>query len=60
MNETIFMLTTVIALLVVIIGVLLWRYLNSQHELSLKNDTIIREIRENVELRSELERRLAV
>ena len=54
------MLTTVIALLVVIIGVLLWRYLNSQHELSLKNDTIIREIRENVELRSELERRLAV
>ena len=54
------MLTGIIALLVVIVGVLLWRYFNSQDELSEKNDVIIRGIHENIQLRDELQRRLSV
>ena len=60
MNETVYMLTGIIALLVVIVGVLLWRYFNSQDELSEKNDVIIRGIHENIQLRDELQRRLSV
>ena len=48
----------IIAVLVVINVVLLWRNLRSQRELRQKNDAIIREIRENVQLRDELRRKL--
>lgn len=53
------LLIAVIALLVVIVAVLLWANLHTQRQLSDKNDAIIRGIRENVELRDELRRRLA-
>ena len=57
-SETNILFIGIIAMLVVIISVLLWRNLRSQRELREKNDAIIREIRENVELRDELRRRL--
>ena len=44
----------IIAMLTVMVVVLLWRNLHHQRELRDKNDVIIREIRENVQLRDEL------
>lgn len=57
-SETAILLIAIIAALVVLICVLLWRNMRNQQELRDKNDAIIREIRENVELRDELRRRL--
>jgi sensor domain CHASE-containing protein len=57
-SETNILLIGIIAMLVVIISVLLWRNLRSQRELREKNDAIIREIQENVKLREELRRRI--
>lgn len=51
-------LIVIIALLVVIVAVLLWSNLLHQRELRRKNEAIIREIRENVQLRDELRHRL--
>ena len=48
-----FLLITV-AVLSFAVAVLLWRNLHNQRELRDKNDVIIREIRENVQLRDEL------
>ena len=48
-----FLLITV-AVLSLAVAVLLWRNLHNQRELRDKNDVIIREIRENVQLRDEL------
>ena len=44
----------IIAMLTVMVVVLLWRNLHHQRELRDKNDVIIREIRENAQLRDEL------
>lgn len=52
-------LIVIIAVLVVIVAVLLWSNLLHQRELRRKNEAIIREIRENVQLRDELRRRLS-
>jgi sensor domain CHASE-containing protein len=57
-SETNILFIGIIAMLVVIISVLLWRNLRSQRELREKNDAIIREIQENVKLREELRRRI--
>lgn len=58
-DTIVFLLIVIIAALVVIVAVLLGSILYNQHELQRKNDAIICEIRENVELRDELRRRLA-
>ena len=57
-STTTYILIGIIALLVVIVAVLVWSTLHSQRELRQKNEAIIREIRENVQLRDELRRRL--
>lgn len=57
-DTVIILLTIIIAALVAIVAVLLGCILHNQHELRRKNDAIISEIRENVELRDELQRRL--
>ena len=44
----------IIAVLSAVVGVLLWLNLRHQRELRDKNDVIIREIRENAQLRDEL------
>ena len=59
-TEIIILLIGVIVLLVIIIGVQGVRNMFSQRELRDKNDAIIREIRENVELRDELRRMMYV
>ena len=48
------LLLSIIAVLTVVVAVLLWRNLRHQRELRDKNDVIIREIRENAQLRDEL------
>ena len=48
------LLLIIIAMLTVMVVVLLWRNLHHQRELRDKNDVIIREIRENAQLRDEL------
>ena len=48
------LLLIIIAMLTVMVVVLLWRNLHHQRELRDKNDVIIREIRENTQLRDEL------
>ena len=48
------LLLIIIAVLTVVVVVLVWHILNHQRELRDKNDVIIREIRENTQLRDEL------
>ena len=48
------LLLFIIAVLSVVVAVLVWRILHHQRELREKNDVIIREIRENTQLRDEL------
>ena len=48
------LLLFIIAVLSVVVAVLVWRILHHQRELRDKNDVIIREIRENTQLRDEL------
>ena len=48
------LLLIIIAVLSAVVGVLLWLNLRHQRELRDKNDVIIREIRENAQLRDEL------
>ena len=48
------LLLIIIAMLTVMVVVLLWRNLHHQRELRDKNDVIIREIRENTQLRDDL------
>jgi len=43
-----------VVVLSILVAVLLWRNLRNQRELHDKNDAIIREIRENTQLRDEL------
>ncbi len=57
-HETLILLIAIIATLVVIVAVLLWYNIHSQHEMRKKNEAIIREIRENMQLRDELQSRL--
>ena len=59
-SEIAILLIGIIAALVVLVCVLMWRNMRNQQELRDKNDAIIREIRENVELRDELRRRLVI
>ena len=59
-NEIIILLIVIIVLLVIVIGVQTLRNIYDQHELRDKNKAIIREIRENVELRDELRRMMYV
>ena len=58
-NSLIILLLIVIAALVVLVIVLLGVIVHSQDKLNDKNEAIIREIRENIELRDELQRRLS-
>ena len=53
-TTSLYLLLTIIAVLTVVVAVLLWRILHHQRELRDKNDVIIREIRENTQLRDEL------
>ena len=48
------LLLFIIAVLSVVVAVLVWRNMHHQRELRDKNDAIIREIRENTQLRDEL------
>ena len=48
------LLLIIISVLSTVVAVLLWRNLCHQRELRDKNDVIIREIRENAQLRDEL------
>lgn len=48
------LLLFIIAVLSVVVAVLVWRNMHHQRELRDKNDAIIREIRENIQLRDEL------
>ena len=48
------LLIAIIAVLSVVVAVLLWRNLRHQRELRDKNEVIIREVRENAQLRDEL------
>ena len=58
-NEPYILLIAIIAVLVVLVVVLLCYILYNQGKLNDKNEAIIREIRENIHLRDELQRRLA-
>ena len=49
-----YLLLAIIAVLSVVVAVLLWRNLRHQRELDDKNEVIIREVRENAQLRDEL------
>ena len=49
-----YLLLAIIAVLSVVVAVLLWRNLHHQRELHDKNEVIIREVRENAQLRDEL------
>ena len=53
-TTSLFLLLAIIAVLSVVVAVLVWRILHHQRELRDKNDVIIREIRENTQLRDEL------
>ena len=57
-TSTAYILIVIIAVLVVLVAVLVWSNLLQQRELRRKNEAIIREIRENVQLRDELRLRL--
>ena len=53
-TTSLYLLLAIIAVLTVVVSVLLWRNFRNQRELRDKNDVIIREIRENTQLRDEL------
>ncbi|MBR0274986.1 MAG: hypothetical protein IJQ76_02090 [Prevotella sp.] len=53
-TTSLFLLLAIITVLTVVVAILLWLYLHSQKELCDKNNAIIREIRENTQLRDEL------
>ena len=53
-TTSLLLLLAIIAVLTVVVAILLWHYLHSQKELRDKNNAIIREIRENTQLRDEL------
>ena len=53
-TTSLYLLLAIIAVLTVVVAVLVWRILHHQRELRDKNDVIIREIRENAQLRDEL------
>ena len=53
-TTSLYLLLAIIAVLTVVVAVLVWRNLRHQRELRDKNDVIIREIRENTQLRDEL------
>ena len=53
-TTSLYLLLAIIAVLTVVVAVLVWRILRHQRELHDKNDVIIREIRENAQLRDEL------
>ena len=53
-TTSLYLLLTIIAVLTVVVAILVWRILHHQRELRDKNDVIIREIRENAQLRDEL------
>ena len=53
-TTSLYLLLAIIAVLSVVVALLLWRNLHHQRELRDKNDVIIREVRENAQLRGEL------
>ena len=53
-TTSLYLLLSIIAVLTVVVAVLVWCILHHQRELRDKNDVIIREIRENAQLRDEL------
>ena len=53
-TTSLYLLLAIIAVLTVMVAILVWRILHHQRELRDKNDVIIREIRENAQLRDEL------
>ena len=53
-TTSLYLFLAIIAVLSVVVAVLVWRILHHQRELRDKNDVIIREIRENTQLRDEL------
>ena len=53
-TTSLYLLLAIIAVLTIVVAVLVWRILHHQRELRDKNDVIIREIRENTQLRDEL------
>ena len=53
-TTSLYLFLAIIAVLSVVVAVLVWRILHHQRELRDKNDVIIREIRENAQLRDEL------
>jgi cell division protein FtsL len=57
-NDIYIMLIAIIAVLVVLVVVLIGYILNNQSKIDDKNDAIIQEMRENIQLRDELRNRL--
>ena len=57
-NGTFILLIGIVAALVVVVIVLLWCNIHNQREMRNKNEAIIREMRENMQLREELRYRL--
>ena len=53
-TTSLYLLLAIIAVLTFVVALLVWRILHHQRELRDKNDVIIREIRENTQLRDEL------
>ena len=53
-TTSLYLLLAIVAVLTVVVAVLVWRIIRHQRELSDKNEVIIREIRENAQLRGEL------
>ena len=54
----IILLSVAVLVLVVLLAVVLWRYISQSDEIKTKNDVIVREVRQNLELRQRAAARL--
>ena len=59
-NSMLILLISIIAVLTVAVAVLLWCYVSSQRQVRQKNEAIIREMRQNMQLREELRKQLFI
>lgn len=59
-NPMLILLICIVAVLTVAVMVLLWCYISSQRQMQQKNEAIIREMRQNMQLREELRKQLFI
>ena len=57
-TSIIILLSVSVLVLVVLLAVVLWRYISQGDEIKTKNDVIVREVRQNLELRQRAAARL--